>query len=133
MKCAICGEEIKGERAKLGGGQTICKDCKEYSAMVRECEGCEKEFLATDLVRDPEYGIYCWSCIREGIEEGHVGSYMNWEEWLEECEIEGAEPTIEGYLAWHEEAWKDEPKDNPHRRMLNRMLTEEIKKAKKAA
>ena len=130
MICAICNEEIKGKGVKLGGGQTICKDCDEYSAMVSGCDDCEKVFLVTDLVRDPDAGIYCWDCIREVVVEQL--DYMTWEDWLEVCEEEGAKATVEGYLAWHLEedtVWIDCPKNNPHRRMLDKMLAEEIKKA----
>ena len=132
MKCEICNEEIKGKSKKLGGGQTICKDCDEYSALIRECDGCEKEFLATDLARDPETGTYCWPCIQKCIEEGHAGEYLTWKEWLEGCEEDGTVPTIESYMNWHlneETCWVSVPKNNPYRRMLDKMLAEEIKKA----
>ena len=129
MKCEICNEEIKGKGKKLGGGQTICKDCYKYTAMVRECDGCEKEFLVTDLARDPETGTYCWACIQECIEEGHAGEYISWDDWKECAEEEGEEVSVEAYMERHKETLDYYQKNNPYRRMLDKMLAEEIKKA----
>ena len=131
MNCAICNEEIKGDGVKLGGGQTICNDCNDYSAMIRTCEGCDKDYLVTDLANDPDTGRYCEACFRESIKENE---FMTWEDWLEGCEEDGTEPTIGGYLDWYKDTlWMEISEKNPYRRILAKMIEEELKKAEKAA
>ena len=131
MNCALCNEEIKGDGVKLGGGKTICKDCNDFSAMVRTCDGCGKEFLVTDLANDPYTGIFCAACFREMIKEN---DFMTWEDWLEGCEEDGTEPTKEGFLEWYKDTcWADLSEKDPYRWILNQMIEEELKKAEKAA
>ena len=129
MKCAICSEEIKKGGKILADGKTVCQDCYETSAMVRECEGCEKEFHAASLYKI-DGSIYCEKCIRETVEQM---DFHTWADWVEICEEDGEKATVEEWLAWHEEAWEDTPEGDVYKRTMRKMLAEEMGKLEKAA
>jgi hypothetical protein len=80
MKCAICGEEIKGKSKKLGDGNTVCLDCYESSPMIVTCELCEKEVLATNGIKD-DCMIHCKECFKKSVEE--YNEFTPWETWKE--------------------------------------------------
>ena len=127
MKCDICNEDIKRKGIKLGDRKVVCGTCHDYSAMVVECNGCGEEYLAIDAVKI-DGDVSCLDCIKEEITEG---DYMTWDEWLDYCDEIGIEPTHEGYLKWHfvVSQWTDEPEKSPYIRVLNEMLSEELKRA----
>jgi DNA-directed RNA polymerase subunit RPC12/RpoP len=86
MKCAICGDEIKGKGKKLADGNTVCKDCYESSALVVTCGDCGKEVLATSAVRVEGF-LYCKDCLSKAIKEEH--DWPSWKDWKEGCEEDG--------------------------------------------
>jgi hypothetical protein len=94
MKCAICGDEIKGKGKKLGNDRAICKDCEKSSAMIQTCDRCEKEYIATDMVKD-DYGTFCLHCYKEEIRNGEYGELMAWEDWRGYWEEDEKEPNEE--------------------------------------
>ena len=122
--------EIQGKAEKLADGKTVCEDCYETSALIRECEGCEREFHAANLNKT-EDGIYCEECIRETIQE--CMDFHTWVSWVEICKEDGDKATIEGWWEWHEEAWEDIPEKNINKRIMRKMLVEEMGKLEKAA
>ena len=128
--CAICGDSVPAGGAGvviLADDTLICADCHKYSAIVRECESCEREFHAANLYKT-EDGIYCEECIQEQVKEM---DFMAWDEWLTACE-EDEEPenaTVKSWLSWHEEAWEETPEIDPLKIVMRKMLAEEMKKA----
>ena len=96
MKCAICGDEIKGKGKKLGDGNVVCNDCYESSALIVTCECCEKEVLASSALKD-DARLLCKECLAEEIKECH--DWPSWEDWQEWCEEDKETPTFEGWIA----------------------------------
>ena len=122
--CAICNEAIKSGATALADGLLICEDCLKYSALIRECEGCYRDFHAASLHRT-EGGIYCEDCIQESVKEM---DFKTWDDWLTACEEDETpeDETVEAWLEWHEDAWESVSEKDPHKKIMRKMLAEEI-------
>jgi hypothetical protein len=122
--CIICKIPfIANEKViELRNARKVCGCCAEYSGAVLECDGCGEDFLAVDLVRDEGITLCC-ACIREAIEEKF--DFFTWSGW-EEASDEDDPATVEGFIAWHIEAWEGWPEDHPYRLQLAKMVEAEI-------
>ena len=97
MKCAICGDKIKGKAETLGDGNTVCKDCYETSAMVVTCEQCGQKFGAMSALRDDD-SIYCKKCYAERLKEAHH-DWLFWKDWQKSAGKYGEIAPIDDWLA----------------------------------
>jgi ribosomal protein S27E len=131
MKCAICGEEIKGKGKKLADGNTVCGDCYESSAMIVTCEECGGELLATNALKD-DGSLYCMRCFRELVLESDcIGE--PWEDWQEERIEEGLDAGVDEWARYMNEYLEDGLKEYPVTRIWAKTVREEVAKIVEAA
>jgi DNA-directed RNA polymerase subunit RPC12/RpoP len=125
MKCAICGDEIKGKGKKLGDGNTVCKECYKTSMMIVRCELCGDEVLMRNAIKE-DGTIHCDKCFRESVRES--GVWYSWKAWKEEQEEYGEKTDVEKWAARVMRDIEDCGKEFKPSRAWMRVALEEAKK-----